>query len=96
MLTVTIACGSDAGVFAHGDNLREVELMVACGMTTGQALAASTHVAAGVLDRANELGRVAEGYLADLIAVRGDPLSDVSVCRKPALVIKNGRVVIDR
>ena len=93
---VTVACGSDAGVFAHGDNLREVELMVAYGMTSGQALAASTHVSAGVLDRANELGRVAEGYLADLIAVRGDPLSDVSVCRKPALVIKNGRIVIDR
>ncbi|MCH8149010.1 MAG: amidohydrolase family protein [Planctomycetes bacterium] len=93
---VTIACGSDAGVFAHGDNLREVELMVAYGMTPAQALAASTHVAAGVLDRANDLGRVAEGYLADLIAVRGNPLSDVSLCRKPALVIKGGRIVIDR
>lgn len=93
---VTIACGSDAGVFAHGDNLREVELMVAYGMTPRQALAASTYVAAGVLDRANELGRVAEGYLADLIAVRGDPLTNVSVCRKPALVIKGGRIVIHR
>ena len=88
--------GDIAGVFAHGDNLREVELMVAYGMTPRQALAASTYVAAGVLDRANELGRIAEAYLANLIAVRGDPLTNVSVCRKPALVIKGGRIVIHR
>jgi imidazolonepropionase-like amidohydrolase len=93
---VTIANGSDVGVFAHGDNAREIELMVAYGMTPVQALRAATATAAAVLRRDKDLGRVAPGYVADLVVVRGDPLVDVSVLRKAVLVIKEGGVAVDR
>ena len=93
---VTIANGSDVGVFAHGKNARELELMVAYGMPPGQALKAATITAAGVLRKEKELGRIAPGYLADLVVVKGDPLADVSVIEKPALVVKDGRVAVDR
>ena len=92
---VTIACGSDAGVFAHGGNAREIELMVAYGMGAGAALRSATLVAARVLGRDTVLGRVAPGYAADLIAVRGDPLRDPAALRDPVLVIRNGVVVRD-
>jgi imidazolonepropionase-like amidohydrolase len=93
---VTIANGSDAGVFAHGDNAREIELLVACGMTPRAALRAATATAAGVLGHAGDLGRIAPGYLADLVAVTGDPLADIGALRHPVLVVKEGRVEIDR
>ena len=93
---VTIANGSDVGVFAHGENAREIELMVAYGMTPAQALRAATATAAAVLRRDKDLGRVAPGYVADLVVVRGDPLVDVSVLRKVVLVIKEGWVGVDR
>lgn len=93
---VTIACGSDAGVFSHGHNGRELELMVEYGMSPADTLRAATTTAAKVLRRENDLGRVAKGYLADLIAVRGNPLEDISVLREPVLVIKNGTIIIDR
>ncbi len=93
---VTIANGSDAGVFAHGDNAREIELLVAYGMTPRAALRAATATAAAVLGRAGDLGRIAPGYLADLVAVGNDPLSDIGALRHPVLVIKDGRVEVDR
>ena len=93
---VTIACGSDVGVFAHGDSARELELMVAYGMKPADALRAATTVAAKVLGKQNELGRIAKGYLADAVAIRGNPLEDISVLRAPAVVIKEGRIVVDR
>jgi imidazolonepropionase-like amidohydrolase len=92
---VTIACGSDAGVFAHGDNAREIELMVAYGMRPPDALRAATATAARVLGRQDDLGRVAPGFLADLVAVEGDPLTDPSVLRRPTVVLSNGRVAVD-
>jgi len=93
---VIIANGSDAGVFAHGQNARELELMVAGGMSPREALTAATITAARVLDREKDLGRVDVGFTADLVLVRGDPLADVVALRKPAVVIKHGEVVADR
>jgi imidazolonepropionase-like amidohydrolase len=92
---VTIANGSDAGVFAHGENAREIELLVAYGMTPRQALRAATATAAAVLGRGGDLGRIAAGYTADLVAFDGDPLADIATLRHPVIVIKDGRVEID-
>ena len=92
---VTIACGSDVGVFPHGDNARELELMVAYGMTPAEALRAATSTAAKVLGKPNDLGRITVGALADMIATSVDPLRDVMALRRPALVIADGRVVVD-
>ena len=91
---VIVANGSDVGVFAHGKNARELELMVAYGMSPKDALRAATATAAAVLRQDKELGRLAPGYLADLIAVRGNPLEDVAVLEKPALVVKGGQVAV--
>jgi imidazolonepropionase-like amidohydrolase len=93
---VIIANGSDAGVFAHGDNARELELLVAWGMTPGEALRAATATAASVLGRGHDLGRIAPGYVADLVAFQGDPLADVAALRHPLLVIKDGLIAVDR
>jgi imidazolonepropionase-like amidohydrolase len=93
---VTIACGSDVGVFPHGDSARELELMVDYGMSPAAAIRSATIVAARVLGRADELGRIAPGFTADLLAVHGDPLTDISALRQPAVVIKDGRLIIDR
>lgn len=93
---VTIALGSDVGVFEHGDNARELELLVDYGMPPADALAAATSVAAKVLRREGELGCLAPGCVADLVVVEGDPLSDITVLRRPLVVIQGGRLVVDR
>jgi imidazolonepropionase-like amidohydrolase len=93
---VTIGCGSDVGVFAHGTEAREIELMVAYGMKPADALRAATATAAEVLGRAKELGRIAPGYAADFVAVREDPIADVSHLRSPAFVMKGGQIAVER
>jgi imidazolonepropionase-like amidohydrolase len=93
---VTIFLGSDAGVFAHGDNARELELMVDYGMTPTQALTAATSVAAGVIGRGDDLGKIDTGYTADLVALAADPLAAPSAVRHPLLVLEEGRVMADR
>jgi len=87
---VVIGCGSDVGVFAHGENLGELVSMARLGMSAAETLAAATAVNAGIIRRENELGRVREGFLADLIAVKGDPLSDLEALSAPAFVMKDG------
>ena len=90
---VPIAFGTDAGVFEHGRNAGEFRLMRAQGMTDRQVFASATTAAAKVLGMESEIGRIAPGYSADLIAVRGDPTSDVTVLETVDWVMVRGRVM---
>ena len=90
---VTIANGSDVGVFAHGDNAKELEALVDFGMSPLEALKAATSVDARVLHLEDQIGRVQAGLLADLIAVEGDPTKEIAALRRVRLVIKGGTVV---
>ena len=87
---VTILSGSDVGVFTHGDNAREIELMVQYGMPVVEALKSATSVAGRVLHM--DIGAVKAGMLADLIAVDGDPVKDLSALRRVKFVMKAGTV----
>lgn len=87
---VTMCMGGDVGVYAHGDNAREMELMVDYGMTPLAVMKAATSVNAKMLHWENRVGRVAPGMLADLVAVRGDPTHDIRAVRAVVLVMKGG------
>ena len=90
---VTLCAGGDTGVFAHGDNAREEELMVGWGLPAPTVLRIATSGNAAVLGIGDRLGSVRPGLLADLVAVDGDPSSDITVLRHVRLVMKAGTVV---
>jgi imidazolonepropionase-like amidohydrolase len=94
---VKIAMGSDAIYTMFGENTRELGWFVKAGMTPEQALQTATTNAAALLEKEKELGAVAPGYLADLLAVEGDPLADINVVlNKVKWVMTNGNVVVDK
>ncbi len=89
---VTIISGSDVGTFPHGDNARELEAMVAFGMTPLAAVKSATSTAARVLRMDTQIGQVKNGLFADLVAFDGDPTKDISATRRVKFVMKNGMV----
>src|SRR5262245_46774221 len=89
---VTIINGSDVGVFAHGDNARELEAMVNFGMPAIDVLRSATSVSARVLHLGDKIGQVKGGLLADVIAVEGDPTKEISAVRRVKFVMKGGVV----
>ncbi len=89
---VKIAFGTDTGVSAHGDNAREFRYLVEDGMPPLEALRAATIAAAEVLDSGGELGQLAPGFYADLVAVAGDPLADITETERVLFVMKGGEV----
>jgi imidazolonepropionase-like amidohydrolase len=89
---VPIVFGTDTGVSAHGDNAQEFALMVQGGMPQMEAIKAATSVAADFLDIGDTHGRIEAGKHADIIAVRGDPLADISLLEDVHFVMKGGQV----
>jgi len=89
---VTICFGGDVGVFPHGDNARELEMLVDYGMSTRAALQSATSINADLFHIGDRVGRVRAGLRADLIAVQGDPVADISAIRRLALVMKDGTI----
>ena len=93
---VKIGMGSDAVFTMFGQNTRELGWFIRAGMTPAQALASATTVSAALLGHATDLGAIAPGYFADIVAVEGDPLSDIDVViSKVRWVMKAGTVVVD-
>lgn len=88
---VEIAFGGDVGVFTHGENFRELEMMVAYGMEAKKVLESATSVNARVF-HLKDLGEIKEGYLADLIAVKGDPVKDIRMMQHVPFVMKDGAI----
>jgi imidazolonepropionase-like amidohydrolase len=94
---VKIGMGSDAVYSGFGQNTRELGWFVKAGMTPAQALATATTTAAALLRQEQDLGRLAPGFLADIVAVDGDPLADIDVViDKVTWVMKGGQVVVDK
>ena len=92
---VILCMGGDVGVFAHGDNAREMELMQEYGMTAREVLTAATSINARAFKIDDRVGSIRAGLLADLVAVTGDPGVDIHAVRQVRLVVKGGKVVAE-
>jgi imidazolonepropionase-like amidohydrolase len=90
---VKICFGGDVGVFAHGDNARELEMLVAYGMKPAEAIKTATSINADAFHLENQVGRIKIGLLADILVVEGNPAQDILAIRKIKLVIKDGKVI---
>ena len=93
---VKMAFGTDAGVYPHGDNAKQFVTMVQWGMTPAQAIRTATQNSADLIGRSKDVGTIEVGKYADIIAVSGDPLQDVSVLQNVGFVMKGGRVYKDQ
>jgi len=93
---VRIVFGTDSGVYPHGLNAKQFAWYVRCGMTPFAAIRTATVVAAECLGWADRVGSLRPGRFADLVAVDGDPLEDITVLESPIVVAKGGRIVLDR
>ncbi len=91
---VKICMGGDVGVFRHGDNAREMEMMHDYGMTNIEVLKSSTSINAETFGL-KDLGKIQANYLADIIAVEGNPIDNISVIRKVKLVMKDGKIYLE-
>jgi imidazolonepropionase-like amidohydrolase len=89
---VTICMGGDVGVFTHGDNAREMEMMVEYGMKPIDVLKSATSINADVFGCGDQIGRIRKDLLADIIAVSGDPSTDIKNIRKVVFVMKDGKI----
>jgi imidazolonepropionase-like amidohydrolase len=90
---VKIGYGTDAAVFPHGMNANDFAIMVKLGMSPAAALKSATSINAELLGLANQIGTLAEGKLADIIAIPGDALQDIEATKRVSFIMKNGVVV---
>jgi len=90
---VKIGFGTDAAVFPHGQNAKEFKLMVDLGMTPADALIAATSADADLLGLAARVGTLEKGKLADVVAMPGDPMSDITVTERVSFVMKDGKII---
>jgi imidazolonepropionase-like amidohydrolase len=93
---VRVVFGTDSGVYPHGLNAKQFAWYTRCGMSPLAAIRSATNDAAECLGWGDRVGSLAPGHFADLVAVAGDPLDDVTVLEAPILVAKGGAVVVDR
>lgn len=91
---VSIAFGTDAGMYPHGHNRREFALMVAAGMTPIDTILAATGLAARLIGADEDIGSLQAGRLADIIAVRGNPAEDIAALNELSFVMKGGAIVV--
>ena len=89
---VKIAFGTDAGVYPHGKNALEFQYMVEAGMPPMEAIKAATTSAADLLGMSDKVGSITRGKFADIVAVDGDPLADITIMQKMAFVMKDGKI----
>ena len=93
---VKMAFGTDAGVYPHGDNAKQFATMVKFGMTPAQAIRTATQNSADLIGRSKDVGTIEAGKFADIIAVSGDPLQDVTVLQNVGFVMKGGVIYKDK